>query len=69
MKRPPGLGHEIVRLVELALMLAVAMVPMFWFARDIGPDEFVKGGFGIAIGVSVGAVTAIYRMWRRNGEK
>lgn len=67
MKRPPTLGHEILRLIELAVMLVVAMAPMFWFANSVGPDEFQKGGFGIAIGVSVGAVAAIYRLWRRNG--
>lgn len=52
------------RLIELAILLAAAMWPVFLFASKIDQDEYMKTGFSVLSMVTYQIATRVYSSWK-----
>jgi hypothetical protein len=52
------------KLTELIVVIAAALVPIFILANEVSGDEFVKAAAGVLMGGTVAAVVAIYKVWK-----
>lgn len=57
-------GAELLRLLELIVIVGASISPLFIMASKIDDDEFWKAGASVGIAVTAGVVAASYRLWR-----
>ena len=59
---------ELYRLIELLIIVAASISPLFILASKVSSDEFWKGSASISIAAVAGAVAGVYRMWKAKQE-
>lgn len=51
-------------LIELLILMACVLAPMFVFAHEVDGDEFVKAMSGVAFATTIGVIFAAYKLWK-----